>query len=142
MLRGEFPEAGDTSTADLEAAYRRLLAETVDAVGLKVVRERSGLPSSTVEAVAAGESEPLTLTDAAAILAADPERPDAETLAAEARDILLLGMTTAVLDVESLASELDDALEPKEIQQMVEGRHPMTLAEYALVHHHIERRTR
>ena len=142
MLRGEFQSAGETSPDDLEAAYRQLLAATVEELGVATVTDRSGLAAETVEAVAAAEDRSLTLAEAAAILAADPARPDAETVAAEARDILLLGMTTAVIDVEELASELDDAMEPKEIQQKIEGRYPMTLAEYARLHHHIAARAR
>jgi hypothetical protein len=43
-------------------------------------------------------------------------------------------MTTAVLDVDGLASAIDGAIEPKEIQQKVEGRQPISLREYALLH--------
>jgi len=51
-----------------------------------------------------------------------------------------MGMSTAVLDVEALAAGIDDAMEPKEIQQKVEGRHPLTLGEYAVLHAFIEGR--
>jgi hypothetical protein len=47
-----------------------------------------------------------------------------------------------VLDVEALASGVDDALDPKEIQQKIEGRYPITLDEYALLHAYIENRKR
>jgi hypothetical protein len=53
-----------------------------------------------------------------------------------------MGMSQAVLDVEALASGIDDAMDPKELQQKVEGRYPMTLEEYALVHAYIENRKR
>ncbi|MFB6077068.1 MAG: DUF5791 family protein, partial [Candidatus Nanohaloarchaea archaeon] len=57
---------------------------------------------------------------------------------AEARDILLMGMTAAVVDVDRLASAIDGEMEPKEIQQKVEGRQDMTVAEYARLHHELE----
>jgi len=141
MLRAEFPEAGTQSPAELLSAYGSVLAETVDSVGVESVVESIGLDRQTVDGVADGDVGNVELGDAAAVLAADPDRPDAETIQAEAQDILLLGMTTAVLDVESLASGIDNDLEPKEIQQKIEGRYPMTLSEYAVLHSYIESRT-
>jgi hypothetical protein len=49
-------------------------------------------------------------------------------------------MTTAVLDVEAVQSGIDDRLEAKEIQMKIEGRFPVTLAEYALLQQFIESR--
>ncbi len=142
MLRGEFPSAGEQSPETLRAAYDDYLATVIDAVGVDAVAERTGLGPDTLRAVTAGEAPEMTLSEAAAVLAADPDRPDADTIAAEARDILLMGMTTAVLDVEVLASVVNGELEPKEIQQKVEGRFPVTLDEYALLHSTIEGRKR
>jgi hypothetical protein len=142
MLRGEFPSAGEQSPETLRAAYDDHLATVIDAVGVETVADRAGLDPDVLRSVVDGDRPELTLSEAAAVLATDPDRPDADTIAAEARDILLMGMTTAVLDVEALASEVDDELEPKEIQQKVEGRFPVTLDEYALLHSAIEGRTR
>jgi len=142
MLRGEFPSAGEQSPEILRAAYDDRLATVVDTAGLETVAERTGLDAGVLRAVVAGEQPELTLSEAAAVLAADPDRPDAEVIAAEARDILLMGMTTAVLDVEALASAVDDELDPKEIQQKVEGRFLVTLDEYATLHSTIEGRKR
>jgi len=141
MLRAEFPDAGEQSADELLAAYESVLAETVETVGVDTVTESTGLERETVAAVADGAAD-LELADAAAILAADPDRPDAETIQAEAQDILLMGMSMAVLDVEALASGIDNDLEPKEIQQKIEGRYPMTLREYAVLHSYIESRKR
>jgi hypothetical protein len=140
MLRGEFESAGEQSTDELRSAYGAQLAGTIEAVGVATVVERSGVDRGLVEAVAAGEEPELTLEAAAAILAADPERPDGETLEMDALDILLMGMTTAVVDVDALATGLNDEMDPKEIQQKVEGRHPITLGEYAAIHHFLESR--
>ena len=142
MLRGEFPSAGEQSPETLRAAYDDHLATVIDAVGVETVADRAGLDPDVLRSVVDGDRPELTLSEAAAVLATDPDRPDDVTIAAEARDILLLWMKTAVLDVEALASEVDDELEPKEIQQKVEGRFPVTLDEYALLHSAIEGRTR
>ena len=142
MIRGEFPAAGEQSPERLRAAYDDHLATVVREVGVETVAEQTGVDTELLQRLVDGEHPDLSLTEAAAILATDPDRPDADTVAAEARDILLMGMTTAVLDVEALASEVDGALEPKEIQQKVEGRFPVSLDEYALLHATIEARKR
>ncbi|WP_415380816.1 DUF5791 family protein [Halosimplex sp. TS25] len=140
MLRGEFESAGELSPEELRTAYGETLADTVEAVGVDTVVERSGVDRDVVEAVAARDEPELTLEAAAAILSTDPERPDGETLKMDALDMLLMGMTTAVVDVDAVATGLDDEMDPKEIQQKVEGRYPITLAEYAAVHHFLESR--
>jgi hypothetical protein len=138
MLRGEFPDAGEQSAEELLAAYGTVLAETVETVGVEGVVDATGLNRVTVETFASGDIADRTLDEAVAVLATGPDRRDADALQAEAQDILLMGMTTAVMDVESLASGIDDELEPKEIQQKIEGRYPVTLSEYALLHSYIE----
>lgn len=138
MLRGEFPSAGDATDEELLTAYEDLLAATVERVGIESVASETTLDEATVQELVDGDRPELTLEETAAVLASDPDRPDAGTLLAEARDILLIGMSTAVLDVETLAARIDSAMEPKEIQQKIEGRHPMTLDEYALLHAAIE----
>jgi len=142
MLRGTFPDAGEQSPEALLSAYGSVLAETVETVGTDAVADATGLDRETVAAVGDGDVESLSLEDAVAVLATDPDRPDADTLQADAQDVLLMGMTTAVMDVESLASGIDSQLEPKEIQQKIEGRYPMTLREYALLHSYIESQKR
>lgn len=141
MLRGEIDAAAADEPEHLLDAYAERLEAAVAAVGMDAVVAETGLDRSTVQRAADGDVRDITLAEAASILAAAPDRREADAIAAEARNILLLGMTTAVLDVESLASELDGAMEPKELQQKVEGRHPMTLAEYAAVHYHLREHT-
>lgn len=140
MLRGEFEDAGERAPEELRRAYEERIAETVEAAGVDEAIEGTGLDRATVEALVAGESPEIELTDAATLLALDDDRLPADAIATDARDILLMGMTTAVLDVETLSSGIDGRLEPKEIQQKIEGRFPMTVAEYALLHQHIEQR--
>jgi len=138
MLRDEFEAPGQRDPDDLLAAYERVLADTVETVGVDEVAAESGVDEETLRALVAGDSPEVTLEEAASILAADPDRPDAEFLVADARDILMMGMSVAVLDVDALESGIDGQMEAKEIQQKMEGRFPMTIAEYAVLHQYIE----
>jgi hypothetical protein len=140
MIRGEFENAGERSPSSLRSAYAAVLAETVERFGVGTTAEETGLNREALASLVDGDLPELTLEEAAAILALDDERPPADAVEAEARDILLMGMSTAVLDVEALAARIDGAMDPKEIQQKVEGRHPLTLGEYALLHGFIESR--
>lgn len=137
MIRGKF-EAADATPESLRAAYGDLLAATIDEVGADAVHEQTAVERETLAAISAGDRPELTLAEATSILAADPDRPSGDTLTAEARDILLMGMSMAVLDVEAVAAGIDDAMDPKVIQQKIEGRHPITLEEYALLHQYID----
>ena len=119
------------------AAYLETLAGIVETAGLETAREEAGVKSHRLEALLEGEDPELTLEEAAALEALDPESPDADAVVLAACDHLLLGMTTAVLDVDTLAGELEVDLDPKEIQQRIERRAPMTLAEYAALEHAI-----
>lgn len=138
MLRDEFETPGERDPEELRTAYERVLAETVETQGIDTVAEATDVDEVTLEALVDGESPELRLEEAAAILATDPDRPDADFIVADARDMLLMGMSTAVLDVEAIQSGINAQLEAKEIQQKVEGRFPMTLAEYAVLHKFIE----
>ena len=142
MIRGAFDTADELDPDDLREDYDDLLTAAIEPVGIPAAAEETGVDEQTLEALLDGEMPELTLEEAAAILALDEDQPDEETLVAEARDILLMGMSSAVLDVEALASGVGDALEPKEIQQKIEGRYPITLDEYALLHAYIENKKR
>jgi hypothetical protein len=138
MLRDEFETPGERDPAELRAAYGQVLADVVESEGPADVAAQTDLDESTLEAIRDGDTPELTLDEAAAIVASDPDRPDADFLVADARDILLMGMSTAVLDVDAIQSGIDAQMDAKLIQQKVEGRHPMTLAEYAVLHQFIE----
>ncbi len=142
MLRGTFERAGEMSPEELRAAYDDRLVATIEAVGKDTVVEQVDVDELAISALLDGDSPEITIKAAAAILALDEELPDADSIAAEARDILLMGMSIAVLDVEAVASGINDEMDPKEIQQKAEGRFPMTLDEYALIHSYIEQRKR
>jgi len=63
--------------------------------------------------------------------------PDAETVVEMACDHLLLGMSTAVLDVDRLAAGVELGLDPKEVQQKLERRAPMRFEEFVALQHHV-----
>ena len=138
MLRGEFDTAGEMSADELRTAYERRLTEVIVQVGEETVRQETSVDEETISALVRKESPEVTLETAAEILATDPDLPDADSIVTEARDILLIGMSIAVLDVEAVAAGINDEMDPKEIQQKAEGRFQMTLDEYALVHNYIE----
>ena len=103
-------------------------------VGLELGRQ---LESSGHEAIGDGTAPELRLEEAAQIQALAEGTPDAETIVTMACEHLLLGMSSAVLDVEALESELEIDLEAKEIQQKIERRTPMTFEEFVYLQHAI-----
>ncbi len=134
MLDTVADDPASLTPAQLRRAYERRLAEVVTSVGVDTVAAESGLDRTTVAALADGESPELTLEQAAAVLACSREVRDAETVIAETRDDLLLGMTTGVLDVDTIAGEIDLDLTGQEVQQALEGRTSMTLEHLAAIH--------
>lgn len=138
MFHEVVPDPGNRTPAALERAFADALAEVIAARGVDAVTDETGVAAETIEAATAGDLEDVTLTDGAAILALTPESPHADEIAALSRDAILMGMTNAVMDVDALASALDGRMEPREIQQKVEGRQPVTLAEFALLYQQVE----
>ena len=121
------------SPAALRAEYEDDLATIVDQHGPAAVAADTDLEQDVLEALAAGDSPDLTVEDAAEIQSLAEGEPDPETIVTMALEHLLLGMSTAVLDVEALESYIDLDLEAKEIQQKIEGRAPMSFAEFVHV---------
>jgi hypothetical protein len=117
--------------------YEATLAGVVEAEGVDAVAADSGVDPGALDALAAGDSPELTVEAAAGILGASDDYPAADDLLLEVRDHLMLQMSSAVMDVEALASGLDDDYGTTELQQKLEGRQPMTLAEYARIYRHI-----
>ncbi|QGN07562.1 hypothetical protein Hrd1104_09750 [Halorhabdus sp. CBA1104] len=123
-------DPGEHDAVSLRQAFETALQTTVETAGVETVRDQTALDRETIAAIAAGEGLDLTVADAAAIRALEDSR-DAHAIAADARDRLLLAMSSAVLDVDGLAGALDADVTAKELQQKIEGRHPMGLGEYA-----------
>lgn len=138
----DIDDAGDLSADELRTRYDERLREAIDERGVETVAEEADVPHESVAALADGDSPDITVEDAAAILATSESEPGTEAIVLEARDHLLMGMSTAVLDVEAVESGIDGALDAREIQQKIEGRLPMSLDEFAMIHGYIESRSR
>ena len=123
------------SPGSLLDRYESLLADAAKGAD-EASLTGAGVDGGAIEAVRSGDGEDVTVADAvAAVAASDGSDPDA--LLAEVRDSLLLGMSSAMLDVDRIAADVEGDIDPKEVQGKVEGRHPMSLAEYARIHHYV-----
>jgi len=138
MLHNAAESLSEYAPSTLQAAYVEQLQATIESVGTEQVAAESGLDAERVDALAAGDQPTLTVEEAAGILATGDDNPDAEAIAFEIRDHLLLGMTTAVLDVDTIAANIDADLTGQEVQQAIEGRIEMTLAQLAAIQSVIE----
>ncbi|MFB6117967.1 DUF5791 family protein [Halosegnis sp.] len=139
MFHDLVSEPGTRTGDELHAALAAELRAAVESAGVEHVRAETDLDAATVEALAAGETPELTLEEAASVLAVT-EGASAGDIVALSRDALMMGMSRAVLDVDLLAAEAGGDLEPREIQSKIEGRFPMTLREFALLHATIQSR--
>ena len=141
-------QGGDDSASDdaitaasLLTAFETLIGEAANEAGREAVIDEAGLTEHAADAVADGDVAELTLAEGAAVLAAAGDR-DPDAMVAELRDHLLIGMATAVLDVDTLAARIDADLTGQEVQQALEGRTAMTLGQLAEIMAVIERRKR
>lgn len=121
--------------ADLRAEYEANLASIVDRHGVETAVDRTTVDRETIEALLDEASPALSLEAAAEIQALEEDEPDAETIVTMACEHLLLGMSSAVLDVDSVESYLEIDLDAKEVQQKIERRAPMSFEEYVHVQH-------
>lgn len=137
MLYDAADEPETLSPRQLRDAYERELRAVIDARGVETVAAEAGVEAETIDALLDGGSPTLTLSEAAAILAVDDDAPEADAIVQEVRDRLLMGMTTGVVDVDTIASNVDLDLSGQEVQQAIEGRIPMTLDELAAIHGYI-----
>lgn len=118
--------------ATLLAAFEAMLAEAIDEIDAAGAGDGSTLDPATIERIHTGDAGDLTVEEAVSVLAAADGR-DADAMVAELRDHLLMGMATAVLDVDTIAAAIDADLTGQEVQQVLEGRAAMTLAQLAEV---------
>ncbi|MEZ3115250.1 DUF5791 family protein [Halobaculum sp. MBLA0147] len=140
MLYDTLADAEAPTPAEFRAAYAAELAAVVDEHGVETVAEAADLEVSVVAGFADGDLGETTLAEAAAVLSLSG--PDAETVAAEVRDHLLMGMSTAILDVDTVAAEIDADLGGKAVRQALEGQIRLTLAELAEIQSLIRTRSR
>lgn len=140
MFHEEITEPTGGSLSDLRREYAEDLAGAVEAVGIDAAVDRTGLDRETVAAAAEGDVWGLSLPEAAAVAALADGIADADTVAEMACDHLLLGMSTAVLDVDTVAGNVEVDVTPKEVQQKLERRVPMSFEEYVAIRHFIASR--
>lgn len=137
MIHEQRTDVDGLSPAELREEYEADLRSVIDDRGVDAAVSEADVDREVVAALADGESPTISVTDAAAIQALDAGAPDAETIVEMAWEHLLLGMSSAVLDVETLASEVDAELSAKEIQQKLERRASATLGEFVAIEHAI-----
>lgn len=118
------------SPAALRAEYEDDLRAVVDRHGPDTVADRTDVDRETAEALLEGDSPDLTLAEAAQIQSLDDGEPEPDEMVTIACEHLLLGMTTAVLDVDAVEGELAIDMDAKEVQQKIEQRAPMSLEEF------------
>lgn len=128
------------SPAELRERYDHRLVEAIEESGVEEAAAESGVDEEVVVALVEGESPELSLEEAAELLALSADVRDAETVILETRDDLLMGMTTGVMDVDTIASNIEHDLTGQEVQQALEGRTRMTLDQLAAIHQFIASR--
>lgn len=129
-------EPADAGPDEIRDRYVDALADVLREVGWDNVAKTAEIESDRLDAIEAGDADDVTLADATAVLALDA-KTDAEALLAAARETVLLEMSTAVVDVETLAADLDGELSPQEVHAAVEGRLPLSLEQYARIRYRL-----
>ncbi|SIS06452.1 hypothetical protein SAMN05421752_109117 [Natronorubrum thiooxidans] len=130
------------SPAALRAEYEADLRSVIDQYGVDEVATVTDVDRDSLEALLEGDTVSLTLTETAQIQALEDGEPDPEEIETIACEHLLLGMSTAVLDVDAIETELEIDLEAKEVQQKIERRAPMSLEEFVHIQYVIADGTR
>lgn len=134
MLYDAADDPENLTPDELLATYATELRTVVDGLGVDTVVAETDLDPETVEAIAEGDVADLSLEEAAAVLALSETYPDQRGIVLEVRDHILMGMTTAVLDVDTIAANIDVDLTGQEVQQAIEGRSRLSLGEFAAIH--------
>ncbi len=129
----------ETTLDSLIARYADRLIAVAGSIDRSAVTDSAAVDEAAVRAAESGDVEQLSVTAAVTLLAIE-DGIDPDGAVASVRDHLLLTMSGAMIDVEALARAVEADMEPGEIQAKVEGRHPMTVDEYARLQHAIARR--
>lgn len=137
MLYDAVDDAAAHTPEEIQSAYFRQLRSALSVANHEAVES---VNEATLEAISAGDEPELRVEDAAAVLSVDPDRPDAKAIVAELRDHLLMSMTTCVVDVDTIAANIEFNLSGQEVQQALEGRTRMTLAQLAAIQQFLAKR--
>jgi len=133
MLYDALAEPDGATPSDLLDAYAAELADVLAGRDADAVAAEADVDGMDVNAMATGDADAVAdvrLADAAAVLAPSEGVP-AHDIDHEVRDHLMMGMVTAILDVDTIAAEIDADLTGQEVQQALEGRTRLTLGELA-----------
>ena len=133
MIYDALAEPAGSTPGDLLEAYAAELAAALDGADPAAIAAEIDVDESAVTAMAAGDADAIAavhLADAAAVLEREEGVP-AEDIAFEVRDHVMMEMVTAILDVDTIAAEIDADLTGQEVQQALEGRTRLTLGELA-----------
>jgi hypothetical protein len=134
MLHDAVEDPATRTPVELREAYEAELRDAVETVGVEAAATAAGVDEAEIRSLLDGPAPDLTLDRAAALLAARGDTPDAAAVAGEIRDHLLMGMMTGVVDVDTLAANVDRDLTGTEIRQALEGDIPLTLGQLAAIH--------
>jgi hypothetical protein len=116
----------------IRQAYKNTLQEAITQAGADTIASETTVEADRIAAITDGNIGDLRLRQAAEIAAVRSDMA-ADTIIAEIRDDLLMGMATAVLDVDTVAAKTDLDLTGQEIQQALEGRTRMTMTELSSI---------
>jgi hypothetical protein len=144
-LQGDVENPGDRTVDELLDIQTARLGKIINDLGIEAAARLPGLDPDMIAAIADGDASiagQLDLEAVATLLASSEGTPSATALLDEALDELLFGMTTGVLNVDVVAGELDADLGPREVQQVLEGRHPVTLRDFLELQRLIASRSR
>ncbi|MFB6168626.1 MAG: DUF5791 family protein [Haloferacaceae archaeon] len=141
MLHDAADNPGSLSPATLREAYEAELRAAIGERDAETVAAETGVDAAAVSRLAGGGDVPdLSVDDAAAVMAVDEDVGDAETVLALLRDHMMMAMATAVVDVDTVAANIDHDLTGQEVQQALEGRASMTLAQLASIQQFVAER--
>jgi hypothetical protein len=134
-------DPGSLSPGALREAYEAELRAAIDGRDTADAAAETGVDEAILDRIAGGDPLPdLSVDDAAAVLALREGVRDAETVRLELQDHMMVSMAAAVLDVDTVAANIDHDLTGQEVQQALEGRTTMTLAQLAAIQQFVAER--
>lgn len=141
MLHGIVDDPGSLSPDELREAHETELRAAIAGRDTDALADETGVEAATLSRIVEGGSAAsLPVTDAARVLALRDDVPDADTIVSLLRDDLMMSMATAVVDVDTVASNIDHDLTGQEVQQAMEGRTVMTLEQLAAIQQFVAER--
>ncbi len=141
MLHDAADDPGSLSPTALREAYEAELRGAIEDADVEAVAAETGVDEATLSRLAGGEGVPeLSVDDAAAVLATREDVRDAETVLALLQDHMMMSMAAAVVGVDAVAANIDHDLTGQEVQQALEGRTVMTLAQLASIQQFVAER--